>query len=435
MLGGRGASVPVGEEKIVNDGVCAVAPGIDLGRHARLLSRVHDAVLADRSPPVPPRNQVARSWARLRALGVDPDRCDACAPAPLNQVEALRQASPLRQVIPELRGCLRSVADDPWHVMVLTDAQGVLLWSDGSRIKRRIAEAIGFTEGANWSERIVGTNAIGTALIEDVPVQLFSAEHYARRHHPYTCAASPIHDPRTGELIGAVDVTGPASTAHPATIALVCTAARLAESVLWRPHEERLDRLRTIGVPLLATFHEPAVVVDDQGWVAAARGIADLTRVAAPSATRMVSVPGLGICLPEPVLGGYLLRPDGKANHCTRLVLDLHSSPPQAIVETSGSWRHELSTRHAELLLLLTQAGAAGMGAAALSRALFGDGAHLVTVRAEVSRLRRKLGDLVSGAPYRIRPGVEVVLPDLSDCGFVRLSNAPGVCALAGSSS
>ena len=75
-------------------------------------------------------------------------------------------------------------------------------------------------------------------------MQLFSAEHFEADQHPWYCTAAPLHDPRTGELLGIVDVSGPAMTLHPAIIALVETAVRLAESQLWRHHEQRLERLR-----------------------------------------------------------------------------------------------------------------------------------------------------------------------------------------------
>ena len=40
------------------------------------------------------------------------------------------------------------------------------------------------------------------------------------------------HDPETGKLIGAVDVSGPLRTVHPAMVALVTAAAQLAEGQL-----------------------------------------------------------------------------------------------------------------------------------------------------------------------------------------------------------
>jgi hypothetical protein len=94
-------------------------------------------------------------------------------------------------------------------------------------------------------------------------------------------------------------------------------------------------------------------------------------------------------------------------------------------------WVHPLSTRHAEVLLLLARAGRAGMNAAALSQALYGSVGSLVTIRAEVSRLRKAVGGLLLARPYRLAPEVEVVVPDLATSRFVASSTAPGVRALA----
>jgi hypothetical protein len=94
-------------------------------------------------------------------------------------------------------------------------------------------------------------------------------------------------------------------------------------------------------------------------------------------------------------------------------------------------WVYPLSTRHAEVLLLLAHSGRTGMDAAALSTALYGHVGSLVTIRAEVSRLRKAIGGIVLARPYRLAPEVEVVLPDLAASPFVAGSTAPAVRALA----
>jgi hypothetical protein len=93
------------------------------------------------------------------------------------------------------------------------------------------------------------------------------------------------------------------------------------------------------------------------------------------------------------------------------LRLDLDADPPGAVVEGTERWAHTLGRRHLQILALLMRAGGAGLDAAAISRALYDDADHLVTVRAELSRLRRVLGGLLAARPYRIAPGVEVVPP------------------------
>jgi hypothetical protein len=415
----------------VDEAVCAIRPGTDVGRYARLLARTHDALLSGDRPPVDPRRLVARSWLRVQAQGVDPDRRDPPGPLDASQVEQRRTRSPLLQVLPALRAALTAVAEDARHVMVVTDADGVLLWREGSTRVRHRADALGFTEGARWTEGAVGTNAIGTALAEDAPVQIFSAEHFVRTHHGWTCTACPVHDPRSGELLGVVDVSGPAETVHPTTVALVGTAVKLAEAGLWRRHEQRLDALRSVAVPVLASGSGPGLVVDDHGWVAAVRGLPHVDRVAAPTADGPVVVHGLGLCVPEPVPGGWLLRPGG-TGRVLRLTLELDARPPRAVVAGTNVWLHPLSTRHAEVLLLLARAGRTGMDAAALSTALYGHVGSLVTIRAEVSRLRKAIGGILLARPYRLAPEVEVVLPDLAASPFVAASTAPAVRALAG---
>jgi hypothetical protein len=419
---------------LVDEGVCAVRPGVDLGRHARLLAQVHDALLSGDRPPARPRRLVERSWRRVRGHGVSPDLGDPPGQVSLDEVEQRRLSSPLARVLPELRASLTSIADDARHVMVITDADGILLWREGPPAVRHRADRLGFTEGANWSEGTVGTNAIGTALAEAAPVQIFSAEHFVRTHHPWTCMARPVHDPLTGELIGAIDVSGSAETVHPATVALVCTAVKLAESSLWRQHEGRLEALRTVGAPLLAAARGPGLVVDDHGWVAAVAGMPTVDRVPAPRPGRPLAVHGIGVCQPEPVPGGWLLRAEDptRTPRRMRLRLELDHRPARAVVEGTSVWLHPLSTRHAEVLLLLALAGPAGTNAAGLSRALYGDGDHLVTVRAELSRLRRTLGALLLARPYRIAPWVEVATTNLAGSTFVARSAAPGVRALVG---
>jgi len=386
-------------------GYSAIAPGTDLSEHVRVLARVHDAVLAGGRPPMRPRAVVARSWSRVLDLGLDASRANAREPLPLSEVERRRRGSPLSLVVDELRQVLVSVADASSFLMVVTDADGVVLWREGPTRVRLRADQLGFTEGARWTEATVGTNAIGTALAEAAPVQLFSAEHFEQAQHPWYCTAAPIHHPVTGELLGVVDVSGPALTLHPVIGALVETAVKLAESQLWRHHEQRLERLRQSARGVLAGVQGPLLLVDDHGWVAHQSGIAVRDRIETPRTDRLLAVPGLGLCTPERVGEGWLIRPR-EAGAAIAAELDLTDPPVLRLRSAAEPWRTPLTRRNADVLVLLRRAGRAGMTAAQLSTALFGDDQHCVTVRAEVSRLRRAIGGLVTTNPYRLADGV-----------------------------
>lgn len=387
----------------------AIKPGTDLSQYARDLTRMHDALIGGSGSDLRPRDVVSRSWSRVLKIGLDPDGANPRDPMPADEIEGRRRRSPLGVVIGEILQVISSVADASRILMVVTDADGVILWRKGASAVRRRADALGFSEGVAWTESHVGTNAIGTALAEAAPVQLFSAEHFEQTQHPWYCTAYPIHDPRTGELLGIVDVSGPALTLHPTISALVETAVRLAESQLWRHHQLRLDRLRRSVEPILAATTGPLLVIDDDGWVAHSSGVTARDRVGVPQADRALAIPGLGLCLPEQLADGWLVR-HASIQRVILARLDLHAEPVLEIRSDAESWRVPLTKRHATILRLLQRAGADGMTPQQLSVALFGDTEHVVTARAEVSRLRRSLGAIVASSPYRLADEIRLTV-------------------------
>ncbi|NUS11917.1 MAG: GAF domain-containing protein [Streptomyces sp.] len=381
-----------------------------------LLASVRAATLAGEVPPEAPREVIGASWARTLGHGVDPEVGRHNGLLATEEIEHRRHGSALGEVLPVLADGLVSVADAAWHIMVVTDAEARVLWRDGSPAVRRSADRLGFAEGASWSEEVVGTNAIGTALVTRRPLQVHSAEHFVRSHHGWTCAASPLHDPRDGRLLGVVDVSGPASAVHPATLSLVSAVARVAEGELRSRHWAAVERLRSMAAPLLAGIGGQALVVDRNGWTAAATGIAPAERVALPAAVAagQVWLPSLGVCLVEPLPGGWLVRVGGRepapaAAH--RVVVDVSGPASWTVTVTgpAGSWTQQLSPRHAELLYVLA-VHPAGRTAAELAGDLFGDPSRTVTVRAELSRLRRNLAGVLAHRPYRFAEEVEVEL-------------------------
>jgi hypothetical protein len=413
----------------------ALPVGTDPRAYARVLASVHEATLSGRTPPRAPRSVISDSWRRVRHSGVDPDRGGSREPLDPGELEQARDRSGLGPVLDTLRAGLLGIADEALHIMVVVGADGRVLWRDGSRAVRHRADGLGFVEGADWGEPTVGTNAIGTALVARRPVQVYSAEHFVRTHHAWTCAAAPVLDHRSGRLLGVVDVSGPAATVHASTLALVDAVAHLAQVQFRSAHRAELDRLRAVAAPVLARITGPALVTDPHGWLAAATGVPPVDRVLLPDRVDddQAWLPAFGVCRLEPLPGGWLIRPidqtPGGADGQTRAVLDV-SAPRRwqlAVHAATGTWRHTLSPRHAELLLILA-AHPQGRTAGELSQDLFGVAERTVTVRAEMSRLRRHLGGVLDRRPYRFADWVEVSVlwPD-DVTGLIPHSNSPGV--------
>ncbi|WP_206302869.1 GAF domain-containing protein [Streptomyces sp. WAC 01529] len=414
---------------------------MDLAHAARLLKGVRDAMLAGQAPRVMPRPVIRESWGRMLTGGVDPEH--GSRPRLLNEeeLEERRRASPLLEVLPVLREALVSVADAAEHIMVVCDAEGRVLWREGSAAVLRKADTLGFVPGADWTESAVGTNGLGTPLVVRRPVQVFSAEHFVRTHHPWTCAGAPVTDPRDGRLLGVVDVSGPLRTVHPATLSLVDSVAKLAEARLRERHVTALERLRAVAAPILARLEGRALAVDVHGWTAAVTGMPPEDRLALPKslAAGRTWLPSLGSCRVEPLPGGWLLRLEKPGERpeplpATRLVLDVSEPRGWTLAMLGGArdWTHELSPRHAELLYLLAT-HRKGRSASGLAEDMFGDPGRTVTVRAELSRVRRYLGGVLAHRPYRFHEDVEVevVMPD-SPAGLLPHSVAPAIRAARG---
>ncbi|MFF8290088.1 GAF domain-containing protein [Streptomyces sp. NPDC016309] len=415
---------------------------MDTREAALLLRGVREATLRGGRAPLAPRADIGESWKRMLRKGVDPDRDHRSGLLPRGELERRRAASPLAEVLPVLREGLVSrpdASDVVGHIMVVADAEGRVLWREGSAAVLRMADGHGFEPGADWAESTVGTNGVGTALVTRRPVQVHSAEHFVSTHHAWTCAGAPITDPRDGTLLGAVDVSGPLATMHPATLMLVSSVARLAEAELRNRHFADLARLRAVAAPVLCRVGGRALAVDGHGWLAGVTGMPPVDRLALPASFRAgrVWLPSLGMCEVEPLPGGWLLRlvDDGVgAAAPSRVVLDV-SRPRRWSLEVSGaagSWTQELSPRHTELLYVLAL-HREGRTAAELAYDVFGDATRTVTVRAEMSRVRRTLAGVLEHRPYRFREEVEVEVVRPEDpADLLPHSTAPAVRAGGG---
>lgn len=307
----------------------------------------------------PLRRVVVESWQRSLARGVDPDRGGAQSSDLALSVARMRAAHPLASALPVIRRLLVEDARSSGVMVAITAADGTLLWVEGDPTACRRAESMNFVPGADWSERGAGTNAPGTALALDAEVQIRGTEHFSRLVQPWSCTAVPVHDPVTGTLIGAIDLTGGDDVSSTQTLALVRATVVAVEN--------HLALLRFTGTPQLGS----------------------------PVAPDRVKV--LGADRPRWESTGA----DGRPLRVT------------------------LTGRHADILVLLSR-HPEGLSADHLATLL--DDRHLdvVTIRAEMSRLRKVVGaERLSSRPYRLTP----ISTDLADV-FDALSRGDVATAL-----
>jgi transcriptional regulator of acetoin/glycerol metabolism len=211
--------------------------GADPATLSRYLNVAHDAFVSTGSTDPALRSLVRESWRRSVAGGLDPEQALAQIRLDDEALAAIRDAHPLAAGMPVIRRLLVESAADAGLLVAVSDAAGQLLWVEGSSALRTAAEGMHFLPGADWSESSVGTNAPGTALALDRPVQIFGAEHLARQVTPWSCSAAPIHDPDTGAVLGVLDLTGGDEVVTPQSLTLVRATVAAVEAEL------RIERL------------------------------------------------------------------------------------------------------------------------------------------------------------------------------------------------
>ncbi len=189
----------------------SIASSAEIEHTARRLRATREEFLTTGSLSAhPPRPLILESWRRCLAMQVNPSlRYALLAISHEVQLRHLREAN--RLLIYAARPVMSYLSDflaDSGYAIVLSDANGRLLEVTGdTKVRRRLAR-IDFVPGGDWSEAAAGTNAPGTAIADGHVVQLLGAEHYCEGWQDLTCTAAPIRHPLSGEIIGALDVTG-----------------------------------------------------------------------------------------------------------------------------------------------------------------------------------------------------------------------------------
>jgi transcriptional regulator of acetoin/glycerol metabolism/DNA-binding CsgD family transcriptional regulator len=178
-------------------------------------------------PSTQVRGDIWASWHRSATSGLSPERFaapyadDGDRDGPLT-----RAARPvLDALIEDL--ALTSVG------LVLTDRRGDILdrWVPEGSLGTQF-DRVDLAPGFIYAEPAIGTNGIGTAITERKPTFVRGREHFADALTALACAAAPVTDPRTGHMLGVIDLT---CKARDASALMLPFARRAAHEI-----EERL---------------------------------------------------------------------------------------------------------------------------------------------------------------------------------------------------
>jgi GAF domain-containing protein len=348
---------------------------------ARELRLARELFLEADDPPAHVRAPIADSWRRSAAAGLDP--ATRMAPIELAEDDAaeLLQEHPLGRLAPLLRQAVGGIAVDAEHLIGLTDADGLLLSVDGDPRIRLEA-----------AERV--GFAAGARFSEPAAGTNAIGTALAAGHPVQVFACEHFCEHSQWWTCVAAPVRDPA-TGH--ILGTIDLTARMETA-----HPHSLGLVMTAAAMFESSLRAAKVDL----------GPPTVTPPSRPAAHRPV------------------LTIDALGADRADVTVDGHNAA--------------LSLRHSEILVLLA-AHPGGLTADELAILLYGDFGKPVTVRAEISRLRRVLRRGIETEPYRLDGVVRcdlTAVQDLLRAGrpadaaaryrgpLLARSEAPGVVAL-----
>ena len=172
----------------------------------------------------------------------------------------------IRNAIPLMKDLYDFLAGSGF-ILVLTDREGCILSIFGDESTLNAAEELNMVIGAYMDEKSIGTNAMGTAISENAPVQISAKEHFITAFHRWTCSAAPIHNVAE-EIIGTLNLTGASSLVHPHTLGSVATAVRSIEfQIKNEAVQSKLLEANQYNNTIMNTISQGIVAVDFLGKI------------------------------------------------------------------------------------------------------------------------------------------------------------------------
>lgn len=211
---------------------------------------------------------LAASWRRSRAKGITVDLSEA----PLaEEPEIFRRRSANATLLTAARPALERSGlflAEASSMMILTDTSGFIIETAGDPRVVDQGRQNHLETGGRWDEGAIGTNAIGTTLVEGRPTEIRGAAHFCEDVQRWTCAATPIRHPLDGGVLGVVDISGPVARFNPQSLALAVSIGQEIEAILGqlaRAEHELL--LRSFVSKRSIWLSDDILVIDRRGFV------------------------------------------------------------------------------------------------------------------------------------------------------------------------
>lgn len=212
------------------------------------------------------------SWQRSRHFGLkrSDDRIPFIAPALLDEFRGQNGWMP--KLVQPLIDQLGAKINSQPSILVISDANGLVLETCGNTDFLHKASRFALTPGNQWAEQARGTNAIGTALALGDFCEVNGDQHFLNQNAELYCVAMPIYRP-TGKIAGVLDISAPAQRPYRDAQPLLLQAVRHIEHRWVKNWVTASDWTLSLhaDVRVLGSAHELLLVFRDERLIAANR--------------------------------------------------------------------------------------------------------------------------------------------------------------------
>ncbi|WP_024820730.1 helix-turn-helix domain-containing protein [Arthrobacter sp. 31Y] len=207
---------------------------------------------------------IVRSWRRSISSAAE-----SAAPQRYREVDTDTLLG--RAAVPVLDRWQHQLADTG-TTLFLSDRGGSIVDRRASdSTERRRLDNMHAAEGFDYSEDSIGTNALGTSMVEKRPVFVKGSQHYSEALATNACAAAPIYTP-AGLVVGSIALGGPLDAASPIMLSLAREISQQIGDRL-RASSRPQDLALAMSFMRFSSSQRPTIVLDHESVLANTPGL------------------------------------------------------------------------------------------------------------------------------------------------------------------
>lgn len=213
---------------------------------------------------------IQESHLRSKEYGIDPHLDKAPAEhllSPEQLKKRIRDNQPFFDLVTTQMSALYQILEGSGFCMAVADSEGYVLRTLGDAHLIEHFNRRNFSPGYRWTEKDMGTCAIGLVLYYGIPFQVSGEEMFSLGAQHITNSAAPVYD-NDGTLLGVIALSGLAEHVHSHTLGLVIQAADTIRSRIGEMEKSRELALKNQHMSsLLESDHRGVISLDQSGRI------------------------------------------------------------------------------------------------------------------------------------------------------------------------